>query len=465
MVETAKQPVRIALFGAGPAGFYAAEHLLKQDLPIEVDLFDRLPAPHGLVRYGVAPDHQKIKNVIRVYDKTAHRPGFRFFGNVTFGQDLTLDDVSHFYHAALFSTGAQVDRHLGIPGEDLAGSHSATEFVAWYNGHPDYRNHTFDLSQERVVIVGVGNVAVDVARILCRSLDELAETDIADYALEALRESRVREIYMLGRRGPAQAAFTLPEVKELGNLPVADVYVRPEEADLDHLSRAALEATSDRDALKKMEVIQQYAGQSATGKPRRLYLRFLISPIALEGDETGHVKAVRCVRNVLYEDNGRLRPRHTGQEEILDAGLVFRSVGYRGVPLPGLPFHDRWGIIPNEAGRVIDPATARPLPGCYVAGWIKRGPSGVIGTNKPDAIETVTALLEDLAEGRHFQPDAPTAQAAEQFIRSKRPDLITYPEWERIDALEVARGLKQGRPRVKFTTAAEMYEALGRTAR
>ncbi|HLA42653.1 MAG TPA: FAD-dependent oxidoreductase, partial [Aggregatilineales bacterium] len=323
---TENSPLRVAIIGSGPAGFYAAEHLLKQDISVQVDMFDRLPTPFGLVRGGVAPDHQKIKSVTKVYDRTASRPEFRFYGNVELGKDLQLDDFRRFYHQIIFTTGAQTDKKLEIPGEDLAGSHAATEFVAWYNGHPDYRDLEFDLTQEKVAVIGVGNVAVDVARILCRTPQELATTDIADYALEALRESKVCEVYLIGRRGPVQAAFTTPEVKELGELEDADALVLPDEAQLDTFSQEDLEASSDRTLQRKVEIIQSYAENRATGKTRRLILRFLVSPTELKG-ENGHVTGMTLVKNELYRtDAGTLRPRATDQSEELDCGLVFRSI-------------------------------------------------------------------------------------------------------------------------------------------
>src|SRR5512138_2036095 len=294
-------PLRVAVIGSGPAAFYAVDHLFKQaGLITQIDMFDRLPTPYGLVRGGVAPDHQKIKTVTKVFEKLASNPRFRFYGSVEFGKDITLDDLRHHYHAIIFATGAQTDRHMGIPGEDLKGSFPATEFVAWYNGHPDFRNCQFDLSQERVAVVGVGNVAIDVARILSLSPDELARTDIADYALAALRESRVKEVYLLGRRGPAQAAFTNPEIKELGELPDADITANPAEVELDPLSRAAVERSQDRATAKKVEILREYARRPALGKSRRLVLRFLVSPVELIGDDAGRVAAMRLVRNELY---------------------------------------------------------------------------------------------------------------------------------------------------------------------
>ncbi|MEW5986849.1 MAG: FAD-dependent oxidoreductase [Chloroflexota bacterium] len=462
-VGTVSNPLRVAIIGSGPAGFYAAEHLhRRKDLVVEIDMFDRLPTPFGLVRAGVAPDHQKIKSVTKVFDKIAARPGFRFFGYVDLGQDLSVADLRQFYHQIVYTTGAQTDRPLGIPGQDLPGSHPATEFVAWYNGHPDFRNCQFDLSQERVAVVGIGNVAVDVARILCRTPEELAQTDIADYALEALRHSRVKEVIMLGRRGPAQAAFTAPEVKELGEMADADVLVPPGEAQLDELSQATL-AAADRDVLRTVELIQEYAHRQPLGKSRRLTLRFLVSPVELMGDEQGHVTAMRIVKNKLYAtEAGTLRPKATNEYETLPVGLVFRSIGYKGVPLPGVPFNDSWGVIQNEKGRVIDVQTQQSVVGEYTAGWIKRGPSGVIGTNKPDAAETVDCMVQDLAKGSHLNPPQPTAAAAEQFIRHCQPNYFSYADWLRLDELEIARGQAIGRPRLKFTSVEEMLVALGK---
>lgn len=461
---TATNPLRVAIIGAGPTGFYTAEHLFKQkNLPVQIDMFDRLPTPFGLVRGGVAPDHQKIKSVTTAYDRIAENPNFRFYGNVEFGTHLTLADLQNYYHQLVFTTGAQTDRSMGIPGENLIGSHAATEFVAWYNGHPDYRDCHFDLSQERVAVVGVGNVAVDVARILCRTPEELAVTDIADYAFEALQQSRIKEVYLLGRRGPAQAAFTNPEIKELGEMAGADIYVPPAEAELDELSQAELERNQDRLTMKKVEIIKSYVHKPDQGKPRQLVLRFLVSPVELIGDEHGHAKAIRLVKNKLYAtEAGTLRPEPTDEYEELPVGLVFRSVGYRGVPLPGVPFHDKWGVILNNKGRVLNPDTEQPIAGQYTAGWIKRGPSGVIGTNKPDALETVQAMLEDVSAGHTLQPAQPDPAAAEALIRQRQPRFFTYADWQQLNEIEIARGKATGRPRVKFTRVEEMLAALGR---
>ncbi len=464
---TPDQPLRVAVIGSGPAGFFVAEHLLKRDdVTVELDLFERLPTPYGLVRFGVAPDHEKIKNVTRAYDKVAGRPGFRFFGNVDVGVHITLDDLRQFYHQICYTTGAQSDRQMGIPGEDLERSHAATEFVAWYNGHPEFRNCEFDLSVENVAVIGVGNVAVDVARILCRTPEELAQTDIADYALEALRASRVKRVYMLGRRGPAQAAFTNPEVRELGEMPGADIEVLPEEAELDPLSLAEVETSDDRALSKKVEIIREFAQRTPEGKPKTLTLRFFVSPIELLGDAHGRVVGMRLVRNVLYQtENGRLRPKATEHVEELPVELVFRSVGYRGVPLDGLPFDDRAGVVPNDAGRVLDGAGTEKMIGVYVSGWIKRGPTGVIGTNKPDAAETVKAMLGDLEAGRVLQPTQPEPSAVERFLDDRKARYVSFGDWLRLNALEVGRGKPLGRPRVKFTSVEEMLEALEKTER
>ena len=459
---TAAHPLRVAIVGAGPTGFYAADHLLRQDgLIIEIDMFDRVPTPFGLVRYGVAPDHQKIKAVTLAFDRIASHPRFRFYGSVELGKHLTVDDLRAHYHQIFYSTGAQSDRRMGIPGEDLKGSHPATEFVAWYNGHPDYQDLQFDLSAERVAVVGVGNVAIDVARILCRTPEELAKTDISDQAFDALRHSAIKEVYLLGRRGPAQAAFTNPELKELAELAGADVVVDPREVELDPLTRAALAQAPDRATSKKVEILQEYANRVVSGKPRTLVIRFLVSPVELVGNAAGEVTAMTLVRNELYQTpTGTLQPRATEQFETLPVGLVFRSVGYRGVPLPGVPFNDKWAVILNEKGRVLDPVSKQPAVGEYTGGWIKRGPSGVIGTNKPDAAETVTCMLEDLAQGVTLQPSAPGAAAADALVRSRQPQCLSYDDWRQLDRQEIERGRALGRPRVKFTRLDEILGVL-----
>ena len=461
---TTSNPLRVAIIGSGPAAFYAADYLMKQaGLVAQIDMFDRLPTPYGLVRFGVAPDHQKIKTVIKVFQQIASKPNFRFYGNVEFGKHVTLAEFKQHYHQILYATGAQTDRRMDIPGEDLAGSFPATEFVAWYNGHPDFRDLHFQLDAERVAVVGVGNVAIDVARILSLTPRELAVTDMADYAIDALSRSKVKEVYLLGRRGPAQAAFTNPEVKELGELEDADALVLPAEAQLDAVSQAEVSAGNDPTLQKKVEILQEYAQRQPTGKSRKLYLRFLVSPVELYGDANGCVTKMRLVRNVLYKtETGTIRPKPTDQFEELQVGLVFRSVGYRGVPLPDVPFNDKWGVILNEKGRVLDPATKQPIAGQYTSGWIKRGPSGVIGTNKPDSVETAMCMLEDMQKGATFQPTQPDVDSIDKLVRERQPRFFSFADWLALDKLEVAKGAAQGRPRVKFTSVEEMLAALGR---
>lgn len=454
--------IRVAVIGSGPAGFYACEHLFKKDEHnFSIDMFDKLPTPHGLVRSGVAPDHQKIKSVTRVYDKIASNENFRFFGLVEYGVHITIEDLKKHYHIVVFATGAQTDRKMNIPGEDLEGSHTATEFVAWYNGHPDYRDYKFDLSQEKVAIVGVGNVAVDVARILCRTEAELMETDIADYALEALKESNIKEVYLLGRRGPAQAAFTNPEVKELGNLDDAHAITHAQEVELDEFTRELLENKEDRSLVKKIEILNSYSEDIEFEKSKKLHIRFLVSPTEIIGDEAGKVKAIKLVKNELYKtDDGSLRPRATNETEELDVGLVFRSIGYHGVPLPEVPFHEKWGVIHNEKGRVIDPDSGEHVHGLYSTGWIKRGPTGVIGTNKQDSGETVECIIEDIASGRLLSPENTHPQKIADLISERQPDYFSYKDWLRLNELEISKGEEQGRPRIKYTSIEDMLNAV-----
>jgi len=461
-IGTADSPLRVAIIGSGPSGFYAAEHLFKQaTLVVQIDMYDRLPTPYGLVRGGVAPDHPKIKSVTKVYEKIASNPNFRFYGNVEIGKHISHDDLKAHYHAIIYAVGAQTDRRMGIPGEDLPGSHAATEFVGWYNGHPDYRDLQFDLSQKAVAVIGNGNVAMDVVRILSSTYDELRQTDIADYALEALRESKVEDIYMLGRRGPAQAAFTNPELKELGELSDADVILRPDEVALDPLTQEYIAAHPDAQVDKNLKTLNQMLQTPPQGKPRQIYMRFLVSPTELIGE--GHVQAIRLVKNELQvSKDGSLRPRPTDNYETLSVGLVFRSIGYMGVALAGVPFDERAGIIPNDHGRVIDPSTNQPVLGEYVVGWIKRGPSGIIGTNKPDSVETANMLLADVPNLKPLAPSQATHESVDQLLHERQPDLVTFDDWLLIDRLETESGQAVGRPRIKYSRIAEMIEALNK---
>jgi ferredoxin--NADP+ reductase len=435
------QPLRVAVVGSGPAGFYATDALLKSENPtVEVDLLDRLPTPWGLVRLGVAPDHENIKAVSRAFEKTAARPGFRFFGNVEVGSTVSHEELLRLYDAVVYTVGAQTDRRLGIPGEDLPGSWAATEFVAWYNGHPDFQDCMFDLSHERAVVIGNGNVAIDCARMLALTAEELAPTDTTDEAVDAICAAAVEEIVMLGRRGPVQAAFTPPELKELGELAGADVIVDPGDLVLDPASEHALEEDRER-ARRNYELLEEFAQQEPSGKPRRIVLRFLVSPVAILG--TDRVEAVEVVHNELVEENGRLVARPTGGVEVIPAGIVLRSVGYKGVPLPGVPFDERTDTIPNEQGRVTGAERT------YVAGWIKRGPSGVIGTNKKDATETVELLLEDARAG--LLSRVGDGDSLEELLDAKGAAFVEYAGWQAIDAAERSAGESLGRPRVKLT--------------
>ncbi|HSG31469.1 MAG TPA: FAD-dependent oxidoreductase [Thermodesulfobacteriota bacterium] len=457
--KESKKTFNAAIIGSGPAGFYAAEHLFKnKDYSFNVDIYDRLPTPFGLVRSGVAPDHQKIKTVTRVFDKIAQNPGFRFFGNVEYGKDINLDDLKKHYHIIIFATGAQTDRKMNIPGEDLKGSYTATEFVAWYNGHPDYKEREFDLSQEKVAIIGVGNVAVDVARILCRTTEELEKTDIADYALEKLANSNVKEVYMIGRRGPAQAAFTNPELKELGNLEGADLILDKDEIEPDKITIKQMQEHEDKSVTRKLELLKEYS-QAATGdKDKKLYIKFLLSPVEITGNDDSTIKSLVLTENELYEsEDGSVRCKSIDKNIELDVGLVFRSIGYHGVPLAGVPFNESWGVISNEKGRIVDNGN-KHINGLYATGWIKRGPTGIIGTNKTDSAETVNFILEDINENKLNTPELTDTESIENLIMSRNDKIITYEKWLKVDDSEKLRGEKLGRPRLKYTDIDEIID-------
>jgi ferredoxin/flavodoxin---NADP+ reductase len=432
-------PLRIAVVGSGPAGFYAAGHLLASDLAVEVDMIERLPTPWGLVRLGVAPDHPNIKAVSRAFEKIAAQPGFRFFGNVELGRDVTHEELSRLYDAVVYAVGAQTDRRLGIPGEDLPGSWAATELVAWYNAHPDYQAVPFDLNTERAVVVGAGNVALDVARMLALSPEELAPTDTTDAAIAAINDSPLREIVLLARRGPAQAAFTTPELKEMGELADADVIVDP--ADLEGA------VGTDTNSERNLEVLRGYAARPPSGRRRTVVLRFCVSPVEIRGE--GRVEEIEIVHNELVADErGGVRAVPTERHETIPCGLVFRSVGYRGVALPDVPFDEELGVIPNDCGRVE--------PGLYCAGWIKRGPTGVIGTNKKDATETTELLLEDARAGLLRRE---SDERLESLLAERGVEFVAYGGWEAIDLEERTRGDPHGRPRIKLCTWDELLAA------
>jgi ferredoxin--NADP+ reductase len=491
--------LRVAVVGSGPAGLYTAEALIKQAaaLPspvrIQVDVLDRLPTPYGLVRYGVAPDHKSIKSIAEYLRKVLEHPDVAFLGGVHLGDDVTRDDLLACYDAVVYATGAMRDRHLRIPGEDLPGSYAATDFVNWYCGHPDMDPAAFTLDAESVAVIGVGNVAVDVARILVRDPAELRGTDVPQPVLEALMDSKVREVHMIGRRGPAQAKFTTKELRELGELPGVDVIVHADEADLDAFDPtggSAELARSDRHVRGNYTVISGWAARQPTNQPRTLTLRFWLRPVEIRGSE--RVEQLVLERTRL---DGTGAFTGTGDLETLDTSMVLRSVGYQSIPLPGVPFDERSSTVPNTEGRVTGP-DGTPLPGEYVAGWLKRGPTGVIGTNKSDAAQTVRALLADLANGpgpgdsplpragllRYPQPtSAPSSTAAAVADpaadpaaeagagparglaallaeRGVRP--VYYSDWLRIEAAETALGEFLGRGhRVKLADAAAIQAA------
>ena len=447
---------RVAIVGSGPSGFYAAEALLKDERNLQVDIMDRLPTPFGLVRGGVAPDHQKIKNVIRVYERIAGNGRCSFIGNVMIGHDVSLDELRSFYDAIVFTCGAETDRALNIPGIDLSGSHTATEFVGWYNGHPDYRDLNFDLSHETAVVIGQGNVAVDVTRILSKTVDELANTDIADHALEALAESKVREVHMIGRRGPVQAAFTSKEIRELGELGDCALHFNDQgDFTLGSSCQTELEDTGNTDAQRNWKALTELRETGpSNGCSKRIVVHFFRSPKELTGN--GRVERLVAEKNQLAGDAGVQWAVGTGETVTMPCGLFFRSVGYRGVPIEGLPFDDRRGVFPNQGGRITE--NGEVVVGLYAAGWIKRGPSGVIGTNKPDSAETAKNLLADLDELPACTVPDTKQLLAQLRDRGVRP--VSYEDWGIIDAAEVSRGTAAGKPREKFTRIPEMLDIL-----
>ncbi|MEA2385296.1 MAG: ferredoxin/flavodoxin---NADP+ reductase [Solirubrobacteraceae bacterium] len=450
---------RIAVVGAGPSGFYATEQLLSRGF--RVDLIDLLPTPFGLVRAGVAPDHPKIKSVTRMYEKTARKDGFRFFGGIELGTDITRAQLRERYHAVVYATGTADDNRLGIPGEERPGSYPATTFVAWYNGHPHACDEEFDLSAERAVVIGNGNVAVDVARMLVLDPDELAATDTADHAIEAFNASGVREVVLLGRRGPAQAAFTNPELRELGELTRADVDVDPTDLELDADSLEWLEAEGDPTAKRNVELLRDFAAREHSGHSHRVSLRFLRSPVEILGDgEDGKVTGVRVVHNRIERGgDGRLRAVPTDREEVIDCGLVLRSIGYRGRPLDDIPFDERRGLIRNEGGRVLAD-DGEPIAGEFCVGWIKRGPTGVIGTNKKDAADTVAKIVADAEAGQLPDPESSwDADSTGEWLLGAAPHVVEWDGWQAIDEHERGLGEPAGRPRVKLVRMAELHEA------
>ena len=457
-MSTPPSSLRVAIVGSGPAGFYAAEALQKAAPGIAIDLIDRLPTPFGLVRGGVAPDHPKIKSVTRIFDRIATQPGFRFLGHVHVGRDVTVEELRERYDVLILCYGAETDRSLGIPGETLPGSHAATEFVAWYNGHPDYASRAFDLSQREVAVIGIGNVAMDVARILIKPTSVLATTDLAEHALRALEASQVETVHLVARRGPVQAACTTPELREFGELDGVDVVVDPRDLELDAASEAELAAMEDRNPAKNLEVLREWAARPLTGAKRRVVFHFNASPVSLAG--SARVEGMTVVRNRLESDGkGGVRAVATDETRALPVGLVFRSVGYKGMALAGVPFDDRKGVVPNINGRVVEQAGSdTPVPGVYVAGWIKRGPQGIIGTNKLCATDTVTQVLADAASGTLSHKEGATG--IDDLLASRGVTVTSWADWLALDKAEQARGAASGRPRGKIVDVAEMLREI-----
>ncbi len=457
ILGTQERPLRVAIVGSGPSGFYAAEALFRSNKNVVVNMVERLPAPYGLVRYGVAPDHQKIKNVIKIYEKTAQNPNFYFLGNVSVGKDVTVEELRLFYDAIVFAYGAEHDRRLGIPGEDLSGSHTATELVGWYNGHPDYCERTFDFSQKVAVVIGQGNVAIDVCRILCKTIDELKDTDIAQHALEALAQSKIEAVHMIGRRGPAQTAFTPVEIREFGELADCDPVVVPQDLELNAASSKELADPQNAKFKKNFDILQQFASRGlghAGQKRKKLFIHFLRSPLALIGND--RVEKVLLEKNRLVGESSSQKAQGIGEKVELACGLFFRSVGYHGVAMAAVPFEESKGIIPNRGGRIFNGQMM--VLGLYAVGWIKRGPTGVIGTNKPDSDETVKHIWEDAPI--LIPCPRPDTRFLLELLHQKKVRVVNFSDWKKIDAAEIERGKIAEKPREKFVTIREMFSAL-----
>jgi ferredoxin--NADP+ reductase len=447
--------MRVAIIGSGPAGFYAAEALLKRpDAAVDVDMFDRLPTPYGLVRGGVAPDHQKIKTVIRVFASTAARPTFRFLGNVQLGRDITVEELRRHYHQIVYATGNEADRRLGIPGEGIARCTPATVFVGWYNGHPDYRHAKVDLSVDRVAVVGNGNVAIDAARVLLRTSAELEKTDIAAHALEALRNSQVREVFILGRRGPEQAAFSPAELKELGAMEAADPIVAPGEL------AGCAESTGNAETDRNLKILRAFAERQPRADAKRLHLRFLVSPTEVIADAEGNVAGLLLAKNCLEaRPDGTIAARGTGEIELLEVGMVLPAIGYAAERIAGVPYDEKARIIANEDGRVVDPASRAVIANEYVVGWARSGPQGLIGEHKRASAHVVAHMVADAAG---LTPrELPVRDAIVSLLRERGVQPVSFSDWKRLDDAEVARGARRGAPRDKIVDVEAMLAVLG----
>jgi ferredoxin--NADP+ reductase len=427
--------------------------VLNADIDVQVDMYERLPVPFGLVRYGVAPDHQKLKGVTAVFDGIAAHPNFQFFGNVTIGQDVEIKELEAAYDAIIIASGAISDRKLGIAGEDLDGSASATEFVSWYNGHPEFRGHSFDLSHPCAVVIGNGNVALDVSRILAKTPEELASSDICEHALKALSSSKITDIVIVGRRGPLQASFSIRELREFSTLSDAEPVFDPAELEAADTSPEELQT-----AARMLGILKSFAHPDAPRQTtKRIHFRFLLSPHEIAGNE--RVEGITFARCALEGEAFKRRPVPTGNHEVVPAGLVLRSVGYRGRALPGVPFDDAAGIIPSQLGRVTDTA-GQPVPKLYTAGWIRRGPSGIIGTNRECANDTVDAVVADL-KTTSATSDPVERMRLHSKLAAAKPAQIDFSGWQRIDGIERKAGEACGKPREKITSVSEMLTAAG----
>ena len=454
--------MRVAIIGSGPAGFYAAEALLRRtDTVVHVDMFDRLPTPYGLVRGGVAPDHQSIKTVTRVYEKTAARPTFRFLGNVGLGRDVTVEELRRHYHQIIYAVGNEDDRRLGIPCEGITRCTPVSVFIGWYNGHPDYRDAKFDLSVSRVAVVGNGNVAIDSARILLRTPAELEKTDIAAHALEALRNSQVREVFILGRRGPEQALFTPPELKEFGEMEDVDTIVAPEE-----LAGCVIpEAAGNTQQEKNLKILQSYAARQPgaetppSEKSRKLHLRFLVSPTEVIAGADGNVAGLALEKNRLeVQPDGTVNARGTGEIEVLDVGMVLPAIGFAAERIAGVPYDENARVIANEDGRVVDPVSRSVIANEYAVGWACTGPQGLIGSHKGASAHVVEHMIADGAglEAREL----PDREAIDTLLRGRGVQVVSFDDWKRLDDVEVARGARRGVPRDKIADVEAMLAVL-----
>lgn len=463
-IGTEDRPLRIAIIGSGPSGFYAADALFAiPDLSVHVDMYDRLPTPYGLVRGGVAPDHQKIKNVVKVYERSADRPNFRFFGNVRLGTDIQVDDLKTFYDQIIYAVGNEGDRRLGIPGEYAVNCAPSAVFVGWYNGHPDYQSAQFNFEGPTAVVMGNGNVAADVARILARDEEELRATDIADNALRQLSQSKVKDIYIIGRGGPANISITPPELTELGKMKIADPVVDPADMVLGIRGQATYDAADPKSATRKgYEILKEYSERPAGNKPRKVHLKFRRAAREVIEDDNGRVRAVKIERlNYFQDEKGRWRANGTGEFEEIETQLFLTAIGFEGEPIPGVPFNTDWKVIANDDGRVVTYPENERVPNQYVVGWAMSGPKGQIGMHKQMSAGIVKHMIEDFVQGSVEERELPPLLAVDQFLDERGIPHVSFEDWKVIDDVETHRGNRRGAPRVKFTAVEDMLSVVG----